>query len=619
MTALAEVVVEAFPVVVIEVPKPLYHLQSKTSMRVASHKMGGVVYDGPSCSHLQQWKHISIFYIIELSLESYYLAQSLTHHPHYLILRSELPAFESLLNGFLKKNASSSAKRIHHLQNFQDDFLLVINNFGPFPQLQKFLSTIHDDDLLHAVVSQAQLDSSRGNLKIDIGYASGQNLVRATFGTTIPRILEKTHKPMYLEVQKDLSVLIDLVLSQFDLPQYHRLDDLHTRFWRLLHPHGIIPFWRVAISRPDQFLQVHEDSNNESQPLMSPVGVLLHLVVTVDGPLQLTKIEYSCKSLLDATLQESVILPIVCEFLEWERSQPELLMVCSNKLLDQPTNSATLGAIEFPCHLERSVGVSPYLHATYELQKLLSLDRHQCNVVLYHCVTNKLPSYFYEVFQGIKSSLASDQQMLSNKTSVQLEVWFHNQMQQLITKHKDVDLVLPRRHQPHNGRVTSTSNIELSIQNLVELCDQFHYLEVTETKKQFYHSKAIAILMKSPQEGGCHACGGLTSQTSLYSLSCLGLFSIVVSCWGKLAGTETAGYLEDHYQLSYSEGRAEQFLLCCVAGSEGLTEAPRTESASGLDTRNNSNGTLITVTPQFIQRLLFVMSYFWDKTYITAQ
>jgi hypothetical protein len=152
---------------------------------------------------------------------------------------------------------------------------------------------------------------------------------------------------------------------------------------------------------------------------MSPVGVLLRLVVTVDVPLRLSKIGYSCKSLLGATLQESVILPIVCEFLEWERSQPELLRVCSNKLLDQPTNSAIPGAIEFPCHLERSVGVSPFLHATYELQKLLSLDRHQCVAVLYHCVTNELPFYFYEVFQGIKSSLASEQQVSFNKTPVQ--------------------------------------------------------------------------------------------------------------------------------------------------------------------------------------------------------
>jgi hypothetical protein len=214
--------------------------------------------------------------------------------------------------------------------------------------------------------------------------------MRASFGTTIPRILDKSREPMFLEVQKDLSVLIDLVSKQFSLPVFHRLDNFHARFCRVLHPQGIIPAWRVAISRPDQFLQVHKDSKNESCALMSPVGVLSRLVETVDGPLRLTKIGYSPKSLLDATLQESVILPIVNEFLEWERSQPKILRLCSSQLFDLPTLP---GIIEFPCHLERSVGVSPYLHATYVLQKLLSLNRHQCISVLYHCVTNKSPFF----------------------------------------------------------------------------------------------------------------------------------------------------------------------------------------------------------------------------------
>jgi hypothetical protein len=213
----------------------------------------------------------------------------------------------------------------------------------------------------------------------------------------IPRILDKSHEPMFLEVQKDLSVLIDLVSKQFSLPLFHRLDNFHARFCCVLHPQGIIPAWRVAISRLDQFLQVHEDSNNESCALMSPVGVLLHLVGTVDGPLRLTKIRYSCKSLLDATLQEPVILPIVNEFLEWERSQPEILRLCSSQLFDLPTSTKLPGIIEFPCHLERSVGDSPYLHVTYDLQKLLSLNRHQCISVLYHCVTNKSPFILYSL------------------------------------------------------------------------------------------------------------------------------------------------------------------------------------------------------------------------------
>jgi hypothetical protein len=72
-----------FPFDVIELPKESYHLQSKTKMTVASANMGGIGYGGPSCTHhLARWKHIATFYIFKLSAESYYLAQSLTCHPH---------------------------------------------------------------------------------------------------------------------------------------------------------------------------------------------------------------------------------------------------------------------------------------------------------------------------------------------------------------------------------------------------------------------------------------------------------------------------------------------------------------------------------------------------------
>jgi hypothetical protein len=89
-----------FPLVVIELPKDSYHLQSKTAMRVAPKNMGGISYEGPSRMFPTRWKHISVFYIIELAVESYYLAQSLSHHPHYTVLRAEFPTFDSLLSSF---------------------------------------------------------------------------------------------------------------------------------------------------------------------------------------------------------------------------------------------------------------------------------------------------------------------------------------------------------------------------------------------------------------------------------------------------------------------------------------------------------------------------------------
>jgi hypothetical protein len=112
------------PLGVIKLPKESYHIQSKTKMRAASANLGGIGYDGPSRTYLARWKHIATFYIFELLPESYYLAQSLTCHPQYTILRSEMPAFEACLKAFLKKDGSSRLKQIAIKENFRDDFLV---------------------------------------------------------------------------------------------------------------------------------------------------------------------------------------------------------------------------------------------------------------------------------------------------------------------------------------------------------------------------------------------------------------------------------------------------------------------------------------------------------------
>jgi hypothetical protein len=129
-------------------------------MRVASANIGGIGYDGPSRTHLARWKHIATFYIFELLPESYFLAQSLTCHPHYTILRSEMPAFEACLNAFLKKDGSSWIKRISIQENLQDDFLVVLNDLDQYPLIREYLLTIDDSHLLQRLASQATADKT---------------------------------------------------------------------------------------------------------------------------------------------------------------------------------------------------------------------------------------------------------------------------------------------------------------------------------------------------------------------------------------------------------------------------------------------------------------------------
>ena len=152
----------------------------------------------------------------------------------------------------------------------------------------------------------------------------------------------------------------------------------------------------------------------------------------------------------------------------------------------------------------------------------------------------------------------------------ELSVWFHRKMWSKI-RSKSTDLVLPHRHQPHNGKKPNDMKIELSTLNLIRLTEHFCFLDAEECRKQYHHSKAVAILMMKPEKGGCYACGGLTSQTLLYTLACIGLIPIHVTYWAEMAATDTVRFLQDHYHLQYSEGRAEQFMSCVVAVSSGRT------------------------------------------------
>jgi hypothetical protein len=92
--------------------------------------------------------------------------------------------------------------------------------------------------------------------------------------------------------------------------------------------------------------------------------------------------------------------------------------------------------------------------------------------------------------EEIKESSAAIQNSLLAMSPANLGTWFHTGMQRLIAEKSESELnqVLPRRHQPHNGKNTSNTNIALSIENLIKLCEQFSLLKLSEAKKQFYHS-----------------------------------------------------------------------------------------------------------------------------------
>ena len=266
-TIVSAEVANQFAIAVIEVPRSSYHQQTKTAMRVASKVHGGISYGGPLRLCMHRWIHIHTFYLIELSPDNYYQAQSLSHHPHYSILRSEFSDYEQALLQFQSLHLCK-IKRIKADQNFQDDFLIVINDFKEYPTLNCVLANVNDSHLLSELLSNAKLDKNRGNWKMDFGFACGQNLHRDLdeYGVTQPRILTRSSEPVFIDIQKQLSIILDVVSLQFNLPSFHRMDEIHLLYSSQLHSNGLYPAWRAAAHGRNNFVDVHEDSLNNPCP-----------------------------------------------------------------------------------------------------------------------------------------------------------------------------------------------------------------------------------------------------------------------------------------------------------------------------------------------------------------
>ena len=371
---------------------------------------------------------------------NYYQAKSLTHHPHYSILRTETTKFDEALNQFISSHHQTNPPNIHRIhahENFHDDFLIIINDLDLIPPIKKIIKSINDDSLI-VEMSNSQLDLHRNNFKMDFGFASSKNLKRNSddYGSTTPRLLDRTMQPVFLSVQTQLSSILDEVSTFYNLEKYHREDGINDRFAGTLHESGLYSAWRTASHGPNQYLEVHEDSLNDSRPSMAPVDVLSCIYMTREGPLRLTKIGYSRQSLHDSIKREAQIKPIVMEYKEWEAGVEEYMKTVSSDLFKLPINSEIPGVIELPCHLDRSVGISPYIHAIIELQKILHLSRHQSIAILYNCITNESPYYFYSVYESILSYTTEQRNNITKMHPIDIGVWFHGMIWDLIMKKK---------------------------------------------------------------------------------------------------------------------------------------------------------------------------------------
>ena len=557
---------DEFPWTVIESPKKSFFNQSKVSMRVASKEQGGSSYDGPKIVWPQRWSHVDYFYILEPVELGMYVAKSLHDRFHYQIKRSEKHILDQIVAFCKQSRGRCKYKMVGPGKNHIDDNILVVHD--PSRAIKDYLATINDEDLLQDLLSHAKFDRNRGNLAIDTGYASAkcQERDKLAFCISKPTLLARTKEDLFLQTMVQVSTVMDMLCKEFSMPKLFRVNGIDKEWARQLHPDNVVQSIRNSVALASAAFGGHLDSQNDPRELMCAVPVVHRIFQSSIGPIRHAKIGYSRKACYEAGLRLNLLQPIVKDVASWYYSLDGNQRVVSNKLFLLPRSPTIDRGISFPVHCKKSVGLSTFIDAVILMQQQFDLSKEQCIGLAYNILTSESPFYFWKTaMEFMEDTDVHHNQRMKNLSPINLGLEYHRKMWDKIedgTYHN-----IPRHHQPHNNYRPEDELICESITSLIHMCDAFWMIHEADRHKQYYHSMAVGLLVKSTQDGGCYGAGFLTSQGLLYALACLGLIPIGVTHWGEVATNPK--YLND-LQITIGNGKADMFLTT-LAHHLGIT------------------------------------------------
>jgi hypothetical protein len=338
---------------------------------------------------------------------------------------------------------------------------------------------------------------------------------------------------------------------------YYRVNNIDREWARTIHPDNLFQQARNSLALQGSAFSGHLDTQNDPREMMCAVPVLHRITETKYGLARYAMIGYSRKSCYDAGIRTMILAPVVREVARWYYDLPSTRSKASNDLFGMPRFENDSSIVVFPVHCDKSVGLSPFIDGIIKMQATFALTKEQSVALCYHVVTNESPFYFWETVREYIVGANNMEALVSSMSPVELGLDFHNRIWHHIKSPRINNP--PKRHQPHNGIKPDDEKIRSSIISLIKLTDALASLPSNECCKQFFHSKSIALLIRSTQKGGCHAAGPLTSQGLLHVLSCLGLIPIGLASWGEIAVDQP--YLVER-DILMNNGRADMYLSC---------------------------------------------------------
>ena len=251
-----------------------------------------------------------------------------------------------------------------------------------------------------------------------------QTRIEATSYISQPTKLARTDEQMFVRTMVEVSTVMDMLCTEYNLPRYYRVDSIDQEWARKIHPDNLLQQARNSLALSSAAFGGHLDSQNDPRPLMCPVPVIHRIIPTRVGLVRHAKIGYTRKACYEASLRIKLLQPIIEKVCKWYGSLKTTRKEINNELFALPSHPSMKNTVVFPVHCKKSVGLSPFIDGIIRMQTKFELSKEQCVGLCYNVLTNERPFYFWDTCNEFLL-YADNFEQVNHCSAVSLGVLFH--------------------------------------------------------------------------------------------------------------------------------------------------------------------------------------------------
>jgi hypothetical protein len=455
-----------------------------------------------------------LLFIGRYHIKGYY-AGSLDR-PHYQIARLEYDEYCSKLAALSSKfRRAIPVNEFRPGENFSGPNCRVVNILSP--EMKSCFESVNFESLGAHVKKRSKCDPSRGNIYVDVGFASNLSSHRVKgedWGVSKPAAL--TPHPSGKEIFADAMV----ALSQFSLlvcpdsmkKKLYQQDKRRTSEFAAKHVEGnLLEVMRVALTNEKYLVGCHADKFNDVLDWNEGV-VNFSTWILIEGEWwRLSLIGYSRKSISDYYRRLDLYGPLIERIADFMDTLPPERVTISPSLLDfQDTPEGKVKRMK--PHVNKCVFYSSFVECCHLLQSKLNLTKWHLFGLIFNVASSETPDYMWRVTEEILASVMLQEEM-KELGPVEFGVFLYNKIfdkKDLVSASKLP--VAGQRHQPHNNIRQPRQKVEASICNLIKLHHGLNLLDSRLHSDIHYYCRSIALLEQGWEKTGVYGAGALTAQ-----------------------------------------------------------------------------------------------------------